>query len=224
MDVPESGDDVFEDPLDDGEELVCELLPQYWLPLEDAPVTSRFIPMALSSFSLFCNLQWPSSLSFSLSLLICSRLRDVDIVECSSLSTLFLQDKGCLAFGVDVVRTSEYKQDELVGIMEELISDVGIGGVRLVFSSDSDLYMGGLKFTTFGFSDRIFCCSLVITEDFFRSKIDAVIDKDELIGGEVVMVLDGIDMDGNCVGDGKLVHKICSISPIALEIITKSSV
>ena len=53
--------------------------------------------------------------------------------------------------------------------------------------------------------------------------VDAVIDKDELMGGEVVKVGDLVDAGGNCVGDGKLVHKNCSISLITFEIITNTS-
>ena len=58
---------------------------------------------------------------------------------------------------------------------------------------------------------------------FLGIVVDAVIDKDELMGGEVVKVGDSADAGGNCVGDGKLVHKNCSISLITLEIITNTS-
>ena len=44
------------------------------------------------------------------------------------------------------------------------------------------------------------------------------------MGGEIGGFAVGPEeVDGNIVGDGKLVHKNCSISPITLEIITNSS-
>ena len=106
VEVPESGDEVFEEPLDDGEEFVVGPLPQQLLSFEDAPVTSRSIPIALSLFSLSCNAGKTFSPSHSFSLLSCNRLREVPVVKAVvpfSAFTFSLRVNDCLDLGVDVV-------------------------------------------------------------------------------------------------------------------------
>ena len=82
VEVPESGDEVLDEPpdvedADEGEEFVTA-------PVDDVPVTSRSIPMALSSFSLSCRDAAAAEvaataicpLSSSPSLLQCNRLHN----------------------------------------------------------------------------------------------------------------------------------------------------
>ena len=86
--------------------------------------------------------------------------------------------------------------------------------------------MGGLGDENVGELSWYFCCIPANSDkigDLLGVVLDAVIDKDESMGGEAVKYGDVLDAGGNCVGDGKLVHKNCSISLITLEIITNTS-
>ena len=100
---------------------------------------SKFIPIALSLFSLSCN-------SFSLGL--CKHLRDVPATEYVSTFTLSLHDKGCLDLGVDVVRTSERQHDGLEVTVGGMVDDGDVGGVGVFCLFDSiNVDLGGLGVT-----------------------------------------------------------------------------